>query len=204
MEIVDDNNIPKIIEELQKLKELSIEIGVFGSDDSYMAMIATVNEFGAEIRPKGKYLTIPTKWAKGRKASDIDGLYRPFGKDRKPINLLVVDGGPEVNEYGNTVMFYLSEGVTIPERSFIRSTFDEKEKEWTDYIAKLIGDLIQGLENARSVAEKIGSKIQLDVQRTMRDMSAPPNAASTVARKGSNNPLIDSGRLRQSVVFKVV
>lgn len=204
MEIVDNNNIPTIIEELQKLKELAIEIGVFGSDDSYMAMIATVNEFGAEIRPKGKYLTIPTKWAKGRKASDIDGLYRPFGKDRKPINLLVIDGGPEVNEYGNTVMFYLSEGVTIPERSFIRSTFDEKEKDWAEYIAKLIGDLIHGSENARSVAEKIGARIQRDIQRTIREMSAPSNATVTVARKGANNPLIDSGRLRQSITYKVV
>lgn len=205
MAVEDKNEIPRILKELDKLNQLQIEIGVFGSDDSYMSMIARVNEFGANIRPKnGKFLTIPTKWAKGRKARDIEGLYRPFGKGRKPLNILVVDGGPEPNRFGNTVMFYLVKEVNIPERSFIRSTFDEKLNEWAEYLNLLIGKIIRGSESGDSVAEKVGARIQRDIQRKIRETSEPGNAAATIARKGSNNPLIDTGRLRQSVTYKVV
>lgn len=204
MIVEERNSIPQILEEFEKLKMMKIEIGIFGADDSYLSMVASVNEFGANIKPKnGKFLTIPTKHAKGRKASEIEGLYRPFGKNREPINLLVVNGGPEQNEYGNTVMFYLSKGVTIPERSFIRSTFDEKVDEWIIYLKSLISNMIKGKYDAQIVAERLGLRIQRDIQKVIRDKSRPSNSEATIARKGSDNPLIDSGRLRQSVTFKV-
>ena len=41
------------------------------------------------------------------------------------------------------------------------------------------------------------------VQQYMTDLSEPPNAASTIKAKGSANPLIDTGLLRQSVTFTV-
>lgn len=131
-------------------------------------------------------------------------MYRPFGKGRKPLNILVVDGGREPNQYGNTVMFYLVKEVNIPERSFLRSTFDEKLNEWMEYVNMLIGKLIKGNETADSIAEKVGARIQRDIQRKIRETSEPENAAATIARKGANNPLIDTGRLRQSVTYKVV
>ena len=205
MQVEDRNDIPRIINELKTLKELKIEIGVFGSDDSLISKIATVHEFGATIKPKNvEYLTIPSKHAKGRKAREIQGLYRPIGRGRKPLNILVVNGGPEPNQYGNTVMFYLSKGVKIPERSYFRSTFDENANEWSDYALGLVDKILNGTETARGVAEKLGARIQRDVQRTIRELSSPSNAPVTVARKGTDNPLIDTGRLRQSVTYRVV
>ena len=34
--------------------------------------------------------------------------------------------------------YMLTEKITIPERSFLRSTFDEKNKEWSDYSLTLV------------------------------------------------------------------
>ena len=39
----------------------------------------------------------------------------------------------------------LAEQITIPERSFIRSTFDEQAKAWSDYALNLVKNLL--LEN---------------------------------------------------------
>ena len=36
-----------------------MQIGIFGEDDSFMAMLAQVHEFGVTIRPKGRFLVIP-------------------------------------------------------------------------------------------------------------------------------------------------
>lgn len=42
------------------------------------------------------------------------------------------------------------------------------------------------------------------VQQYMTELQDPPNAPSTVKKKGSSNPLIDTGALRQSVTYSIV
>ena len=98
----------------------------------------------------------------------------------------------------------LAEQITIPERSFIRSTFDELEKAWSDYALNLVKKLIAGKMTAEELTNKVGARMQRDIQRTIRNLSYPPNSPITVNNKKSSNPLIDTGKLRQSVTYKVV
>lgn len=42
------------------------------------------------------------------------------------------------------------------------------------------------------------------VKQQITDLRSPPNAQSTIERKGSSNPLIDTGLMRQTVTYKVV
>ncbi|CAM0028783.1 tail completion or Neck1 protein [Vibrio phage K121] len=42
------------------------------------------------------------------------------------------------------------------------------------------------------------------VQQYMTELQDPPNAPSTVKKKGSSNPLIDTGALRQSVTYSII
>ena len=196
MKVTNDfSGMKRIENELEKLNKKSLQIGIFGEDDSFMAMIAGVNEFGATIRPKKQYLTIPTPEAKGRKARDIPGLFKPKGK-----KILAVSDGNK----GLKVMFYLVKEVNIPERSFLRSTFDEKEGEWQEFFANQIDSLISGSATANSIYSQLGARIASDIQKKIKETSRPSNAAATVANKGTNNPLINTGRLRQSVTWKVV
>lgn len=194
--IVDDKNrIFNVAKELDKLNDFSLQIGVFGEDDSFIAMLASVHEFGMTIRPKRQYLTIPTALAGKRKARDIDGLFKPKGK-----KILAT-----TNKKGELqVMFYLVEEVVIPERSFIRSTFDEKEPDWSNYFNMLIGKIVNNDLTAETAYERLGARIASDIQKTIRELHEPGNASATVARKKADNPLINTGRLRQSVTWKVV
>lgn len=196
MKVTNDfSGMKRIESELEKLNKKSLQIGIFGEDDSFMAMIAGVNEFGATIRPKKQYLTIPTPEAKGRKARDIPGLFKPKGK-----KILAITDGKK----GLKVMFYLVKEVNIPERSFLRSTFDEREAEWHEFFSSNIDRILAGEITANQIYEQLGAKIASNIQNKIKETSSPSNAPSTIANKGVDNPLINTGRLRQSVTWKVV
>lgn len=197
MEIFDDNEqLMRLQRELDELDRYAIEIGVFGSDDSFYAMLAYVHEFGMQIRAKKKYLAIPTKAAGLKRPADFGNeLFKPKGK-----NVLAVAKG----NGGIEVMFILKESVNIPERSFIRSTFDEKNDAWMDYLESQIERVCELEIKARDVFERLGGIIAGDIQKKMNDLHTPKNAPLTVANKGSSNPLIDTGQLKQHVTWKVV
>lgn len=198
MEIEDNRGMwDSILAEIDKLNRYALEIGIFGgsADDNFYSMIANVHEFGMTIHAKNKYLTIPTKHAEGRKASEIPGLFRPKGKD-----ILAVANGDGTL----TVMFILKESVNIPERSFIRSTFDENEDGWSEFIGERVNLIFEGEMRARQLFEQLGAKIVGQIQKKMTDIRSPKNAAITAANKGSDNPLMDTGELRRRVTWQVV
>lgn len=147
--VTDRNNIPQLIKNLRDLKRLTVEVGVFGDDDSFYAMIASVHEFGVTIQKE-------------------------------------------------------SGSIVIPERSFLRTTFDEKQTEWTQFAKRQLKNVLDFNIDARTLYERLGARMVGDIQEKITDLEAPPNASSTIQKKGSSNPLIDSGDLRRRITYKVV
>jgi len=199
MEYFDDiENLEKLEREINELNRYAVEIGVFGSDDSFYQMIATVHEFGMKIKAKNKYLAIPTKEAGEKRPRDFgDKLFKPKGK-----NILAL-----ANRDGTlTTMFILKESVNIPERSFIRSTFDEQNDEWLDFIERQIEKVLSLEITARQLFERLGALIVGEIQKKMTDLSTPSLSPLTKANRkhGGDNPLVDSGELRRHVTWKVV
>ena len=113
-----------------------------------------------------------------------------------------------VHEFGMVIDFKTKEGsVTIPERSFMRSTFDEKEREWVAFLEERIERVFGFQMTVEQAYEQMGAKAASDIQSKIRDLRDPPNADSTIAKKGSSNPLIDqggAGGLMSKVTWKVV
>ncbi len=102
-----------------------------------------------------------------------------------------------VNEFG-------SDDGHVPERSFIRSTLDENRDDYFARVAVAVGKGIdEGLPVMRRELGRVGAKVVGDIQRKIKALRDPPNAPSTIAAKGSDNPLIDTGRLRQAMDFEV-
>lgn len=56
-------------------------------------------------------------------------------------------------------------------------------------------------EDLESALEMVGVVAVGKVQEYMTNLDSPPNAQSTIKKKGSSNPLIDTGALRQSVTY---
>jgi hypothetical protein len=63
--------------------------------------------------------------------------------------------------------------------------------------------IIQGESDMRRTLSRLGLMAQGHVQESIVNLDTPPNAASTIKAKGSSNPLIDTGEMRQAVTFKV-
>lgn len=208
VKIKDVNRIPDLIKTIEQFRRKRIEIGVFGEQDSFISMIATVHEFGMIIRPKkAKFLAIPTAKAKDKRPRDFpDLVYIPTRGKKGGILIRETKGrGKQRTGARSEIYFYLVESVRIPERSFVRSTFDEQVQAWTKVVARLMGQVFHGQITVETLFERIGLLIASDIQKKIRAIHDPPNAPITSSRKkGVNNPLIDSGRLRQSVTYRVV
>lgn len=188
------NNIPAGLEQLEKLQSNWLSIGVPWTNH-YLNMIALVNEYGADIKPKNKaYLIIPTKEAKGRKPGQIQGLFRP-----KPPHNHVLAIADKSQPYGMRIMFILKEEVHIPPRPFIRFTFDHNLNRWTQLAGDLAFKVFIREIDYQDVYPILGNAIVEDLKQTIKEFSNPKNAPLTIAKKGFDDPLIENGTLRDSI-----
>lgn len=72
---------------------------------------------------------------------------------------------------------------------------------------KLTGEIRTGVKEGRDpslIIERVGLLAVGGVKSYMTALKDPPNATSTIKRKGSSNPLIDTGELRRAITYKVV
>ena len=90
---------------------------------------------------------------------------------------------------------------TIPERSFIRSTFDENLKKYENLTRREARKI--GVQSTAAFLKRLGLRAEADIKRKIVKLKTPPNAPATIAAKGSSNPLIDTGRMRQSISHEI-
>ena len=106
---------------------------------------------------------------------------------------------------------YINEyGVTVPERPFMRrsATSLKRDMQFKRLARKSIvkdPDKMRkrGIRLSVNGRARLGLYIVRRIQQTITDLHWPPNAPSTIARKGSSNPLIDTGHMRQSVSWRI-
>lgn len=93
--------------------------------------------------------------------------------------------------------------ITIPERSFLRSGFDTHHEEVIDKTNYLLGDVMGGTMSADDFCNIVGTLLRDKIREFAVDLKNPANHPFTVERKGSSNPLVDTGDLIESIVFEV-
>lgn len=91
---------------------------------------------------------------------------------------------------------------TAPARPFLRDSVDENEDVIRDQCGKELKKLTTGA-TAETVLKRVGALGVRLVQEKIVSGSFKPNAPSTIRKKGSDKPLIDTGRMRQSVKYVV-
>jgi hypothetical protein len=93
--------------------------------------------------------------------------------------------------------------IKIPERSWLRSGYDENIDKIARKIEEMVPDVIEGNVNPKLFMDAIGMEFAGLIQKKMRDLKNPPNSQMTIERKGSDNPLIDTGRLVGAIRHEV-
>jgi len=91
----------------------------------------------------------------------------------------------------------------VPQRSFIRATVDLHTEEIQRLQQGLGLQIIRGEIDHTTALERLGIKVVAWVQNRIAAGIDPPNADSTIARKGSSKPLINTGQLRSSITHRV-
>lgn len=91
----------------------------------------------------------------------------------------------------------------IPERPFFRNAMAENKGGYGTLMRADAKKIIAGEQTMDRTLSRLGLKAQGDVQQSIVDLRSPPNAPATIKKKGSSNPLIDTGAMRQAVTFKI-
>ena len=89
---------------------------------------------------------------------------------------------------------------TIPARPFIRGAYGEHKQDLGNTKDRLVRLVFAGKIDVPRALGLLGEEHKGQIQEYMTALDHPPNAPSTIARKrGSTNPLIDTGQLRRSI-----
>ena len=194
--------------EMDTLRRLKIKVGIQGDADSEILTIARVHEYGAVITAKSaKNLCIPIhKDSYNKSPRDFQDLF--FIRSEAGYLFGVVEKQGRRRKDGDSLefLFLLVPSVTIPERSFIRAGFDSNKNVLAQYTQECVADVCQGKRTAYQAAELIGGKAVDLIREFMTDASNfPPKGKIQRERAPSyaDSPLMVSGRLRNSITFKI-
>jgi hypothetical protein len=92
---------------------------------------------------------------------------------------------------------------TIPARPFIVGPIDAKQTEIRSLIERLVKGISLGKVGADQALDLLGQKLRDTCVSAINAREFEPNAESTIARKGSSTPLVDTGQLKGSITFEV-
>ena len=88
----------------------------------------------------------------------------------------------------------------IPPRPFMKRTVDGNSRKWKNLVKNDIKNSKK--PDLQNTLNKLTTKVINDIQTTINELMFPPNAESTIRKKGFNNPLIDTGTMRDTVTWR--
>ena len=198
----------RIKREIAALRGLTVHVGIMGDAGGDLLMIAGVHEYGATIHAKNvKHLAIPlTAEAKDagspRSFSDLEFIpispgYGYLVREKPEAKGKAYD--PDNYDW----LYMLVESVEIPERSFIRASFDNGG----DTLEKLCKEAVDGIIRkgwtAQEAADYVG-KWAVEMTREYFNTKLSPAKSATALRTTTQyQPLFDSGRLYNSITYRV-
>jgi len=94
-------------------------------------------------------------------------------------------------------------GIGVPERSFMRSTVHAKKKATISLQKKLLIQIIRGTMKVEAGLGLLGEFMSDAIRRKIVAINTPANSPQTIKAKGSSNPLIDTGQMKNSITYEV-
>lgn len=136
--------------------------------------------------------------------SDVDKLLKTL----KELESKVIEVGIFSKSGGDMLIIanvheFGSNKNNIPERSFLRAGFDKHHKEIGDMCDRMIIRVVEGNMSVDSALNAIGAFAVSKIQEFLTEMKTPKLKQATIDAKGSSSLLIDTGRLRQSISYRI-
>lgn len=135
---------------------------------------------------------------KANKMSVEIGILGDAGKDDDGNSIALYAA---TNEFG-TDKAGKSKNVTIPERSWLRSTFDDDKA--VDRVFKNANEIFLPGASPKKILTAMGFDMKSELVKKVLSNIPPPNKPSTKAqKKGGGRTLVADGFLRKAIDFKV-
>lgn len=150
-------------------------------DGTSVAQIGYIQEYGATINQPARTGTIYRRISK-------DGTINRGGRfvKAKSANFATDHHIP-------------AHTINIPPRPFFRTVVANGRTTWSAILASGI----ENRGNVRGGMEYLGGAIIEELQASVMTWTAPPNAKSTIANKGTNSPLRETRKLAKTFNFEV-
>ena len=87
----------------------------------------------------------------------------------------------------------------IPQRSFVRGWFDERQDFIASTLRTQLKAVVAGKRPVEQAAERVALAVEGDMKQRILENIPPPLKPATVKRKGSSVALIDTGALRNAI-----
>lgn len=183
------------LKELSKLadKSATLRVGFFeGSTEEKSgvpsAYVALCNEFGGTIPEH----TVPEHVAK---------IYRKVGKNGNFLNgAKFTKKGQSNFETEHVVPEHVVPEHKVPPRPFFRRMVSLGEPHWGEDLG---GELIAANFNVDAAMGVMGVRLTDELKNSIQARVYAPNADSTIAKKGHDQTLIDSGDMLNAVAFQI-
>lgn len=104
------------------------------------------------------------------------------------------------NEFGTTRTTEGGLVQHVPPRPVVRPVMAENSRRWGRILADVL--LAQNYNVANTLAI-MGEGIVGQIKQKIAEIRDPPNAPATIAAKGFDKPLIDTGQMQNSITYEV-
>lgn len=94
-------------------------------------------------------------------------------------------------------------GLGQPRRSWLKDTIEIKRAELLERMRAEAQAVARGERTKPEALTRIGLWIEGEIKQRIANGIDPPNAETTIERKGSSTPLIDTGQLRSSITHRL-
>lgn len=178
----NDQGMRALFERLESQDPTHVDTGILADEASELIVIAAAHEFGATINHPGG-TDYGYKTADDAKSGKVRFLKKGEG------HTVLGTTGPHV--------------INLPQRSYMRSTVDEKGAEIQEFALKQARLIRDGAIDKEIALNKIGLFVVSKIKEKIVDLKDPPNKPATIKRKGSSNPLVDTGRLTDSISHRL-
>lgn len=135
-------------------------------------------------------------------------ILKELAKFKKMGVKVGITEGNHISESGTNIAEYAAyneEGTEdIPSRPFIRSWVDNNQEQINKVMDSAFNSVVSGKRTAEDAMKRIGEFGASGIKKNIVNGGFEPNKESTVKRKGSSKPLIDTETMRKAVSYEVV
>ena len=112
---------------------------------------------------------------------------------------------PKMRAFLHMAGLHLKDSTThikIPERSFLRTGYDENRADVIQKAQRLMADVVSGDMGEGTLLMAVGEELSSKIKDYARDLNSPANHPFTVENKGSSNPLVSTGDMIGGITWR--